>query len=281
MLLGPSRRTINRFAIREKPSSELEELTITGKQQSAADIESQDALRQNGQIPRHIAIIMDGNGRWARERGQDRVIGHHEGVRSVRDVTEACAQLGVEQLTLYTFSTENWNRPPHEVDALMQLLIHTIRSETSTLRKNDIRLTTIGDVSSLPDACRDELFDAINSTRTNSRMTLSLAISYSGRSEIIRAVRRLAERVAKGDISPSEIDERLFSETLDTVGVPDPDLLIRTGGEYRVSNFLLWQIAYTEMYITEDFWPSFRRNQLYDAIRDYQNRDRRFGRVSS
>lgn len=252
-------------------------MTITGEEQTRADLEAQAELRANGEIPRHIAIIMDGNGRWARSRGQDRVIGHHEGVRSVRDITESCAQLGVEQLTLYTFSTENWNRPPSEVDALMQLLIHTIRSESDTLRRNDIRLTTIGDLSLLPDACRTELFDAIESTANNQRMTLCLAISYSGRSELKRAVKSIARRVAEGSLSPEDIDEAVIEHSLDTRGVADPDLLIRTGGEYRVSNFLLWQIAYTEMYITEEYWPAFRRQQLYDAILDFQNRERRFG----
>ena len=257
--------------------STVEELTITGKEQSLADAEAQEALRTRGQIPEHIAIIMDGNGRWARQRGQDRVIGHHEGVISVRDIVEACAQLGVSHLTMYTFSTENWNRPPSEVDALMQLLIHTIRRESDTLRRNKIRLTAIGDLSRLPDACRDELFDAINTTSQNTRMTLCLAISYSGRSEIARACRTIAQRVASGEIAAEDVNEAMVSAELDTAGVPDPDLLIRTGGELRVSNFLLWQIAYTEMYITEDFWPEFRREQLYEAIRDFQNRERRFG----
>lgn len=252
-------------------------MTITGQEQTDADLKAQAELRANGEIPRHIAIIMDGNGRWARSRGQNRVIGHHEGVRSVRDITESCAQLGVDQLTLYTFSTENWKRPPSEVDALMQLLIHTIRSESDTLRRNDIRLTTIGDLSLLPDACRVELFDAIESTADNHRMTLCLAISYSGRSELTRAVRSIARRVAEGSIAPEEIDERTLEQSLDTNGIADPDLLIRTGGEYRVSNFLLWQIAYTEMYITDEYWPAFRREKLYDAILDFQNRERRFG----
>lgn len=255
----------------------MEALTITGQEQSDADVEAQASLRANGDIPRHIAVIMDGNGRWARSRGQNRVIGHHEGVVSVRDITESCAQLGVEQLTLYTFSTENWNRPPSEVDALMQLFIHTIRKETDTLRKNDIRLTAIGDLDKLPEACRGELFEAIDGTRHNRRMTLCLAISYSGRSELKRAFQRIARQVAAGEVLPEEIDEAMIERSLDTAGVPDPDLLIRTGGEYRVSNFLLWQIAYSEMYITDEFWPAFRREQLYEAIRDYQNRDRRFG----
>jgi undecaprenyl diphosphate synthase len=257
----------------------VQDVTITEKDRDEGDVAVQDELIQHGQIPRHVAIIMDGNGRWACSRGQDRVIGHHEGVISVRDITEACVELGVEYLTLYTFSTENWNRPSSEVDALMQLLIHTIRRETDTLRRNRVRLRAIGDLSMLPDACRDELFDAINSTNDNARMTLTLALSYSGRSEIVRAARALAERVASGDIEIEAIDESLFASTLDTEGMPDPDLLIRTGGEYRVSNFLLWQLAYTEMYITDEFWPAFRRDQLYQAVRDYQSRDRRFGRV--
>lgn len=222
---------------------------------------------------------MDGNGRWARERGQNRVIGHHEGVESVRDVTEACAQLGVSYLTLYTFSTENWQRPTAEVDALMQLLIYTVRRETSTLQSNNIRLVTIGDVDQLPPACRAELDEAIASTAENDRMTLVMALSYSGRWEIARAARELARRVRDGELEPEEIDETLFSDALATAGLPDPDLLIRTGGEYRISNFLLWQLAYTEMYITDDFWPAFRRNELYEAIRSYQDRERRFGRV--
>lgn len=259
----------------------MQEITITGQEQDAADVRAQDELRMKGDMPRHIAIIMDGNGRWACSRGQDRVIGHHEGVISVRDVTEACVQLGVQYLTLYTFSTENWNRPSSEVDALMQLLIHTIRRETDRLKRNHVRLRTIGDLSRLPDACRDELFDAINATHENSRMTLTLALSYSGRSEITRAARKLAQLSASGELDPARIDEAMFANTLDTNDIPDPDLLIRTGGEYRVSNFLLWQLAYTEMYITDDFWPAFRRQQLYDAIRDFQSRERRFGRVST
>jgi undecaprenyl diphosphate synthase len=259
----------------------VQEAIITGQDQDESDVRAQEALRAHGELPRHIAVIMDGNGRWACSRGQDRVIGHHEGVISVRDVTEACVQLGVEYLTLYTFSTENWNRPSSEVDALMQLLIHTIRREVETLKRNRVRLQAIGDLSMLPDACRDELFDAINATHENARMTLTLALSYSGRSEIVRAVRTLAQRVASGELPLEQLDEDAFARSLDTHGMPDPDLLIRTGGEYRVSNFLLWQLAYTEMYITDEFWPAFRRTQLYEAIRDFQSRDRRFGRVSS
>ena len=240
----------------------------------------QDALRERGDVPKHIAVIMDGNGRWARERGQNRVIGHHEGVASVRDITEACAQLGVQYLTLYTFSTENWNRPQAEVNALMQLLVHTLRQETETMRRNNIRLRAVGDLGHLPEACRAELDEACEATEGNVRMDLVLAMSYSGRWEITEAARALARRVAAGTLDPEQIDERVFAGALPLGDLPDPDLLIRTGGEHRISNFLLWQIAYTEMYITNLFWPAFRREQLYEAIRDFQDRDRRFGRVS-
>ncbi len=222
---------------------------------------------------------MDGNGRWAKARGQRRYHGHYEGVESVREITEACAEIGVEYLTLYTFSTENWYRPLSEVNALMQLLIRTLRGEKQTLMKNDVRLRTIGDVSKLPAACRKELEQAMADTADNKRMTLNLALSYSGRWELTEAVRTLARRVARGELDPEAIDEEMIGQTLGTAGMPDPDLLIRTGGEQRVSNFLLWQIAYTELYVTEAFWPAFRRPQLYAAIRDFQDRERRFGRV--
>src|SRR5690625_6109913 len=192
---------------------------------------------------------MDGNGRWARQRGQDRVIGHHEGVISVRDIVEACAQLGVSHLTMYTFSTENWNRPPSEVDALMQLLIHTIRRESDTLRRNKIRLTAIGDLSRLPDACRDELFDAINTTSQNTRMKLCLAISYRGRSEIARACRTIAQRVAQGEIAAEDGNEAMVAAELDTAGVSDPDSVLRRGGEVGGSKFLVLRIVETDMYI--------------------------------
>jgi undecaprenyl diphosphate synthase len=244
-----------------------------------ADAAMQDALRGRGPLPTHIAIIMDGNGRWARERGKERVSGHHEGAASVRDVTEACAQLGIPFLTLYTFSTENWYRPVLEVDALMHLLIRTLQRERATLLENDIRLRAIGDLTKLPRACKGELDETVRATANNQRMTLSLALSYSGRWEITRAARILAERVARGELTPEQIDETLFSECLGSAGMPDPDLLIRTGGEHRISNFLLWQLAYTEMYITDRYWPAFRRDQLYDAIASFQDRERRFGRV--
>jgi undecaprenyl diphosphate synthase len=206
-------------------------------------------------------------------------VGHHEGVTSVREVTEACAEIGVEHLTLYTFSTENWERPDPEVDALMELLIHTVEEERSTLIENDIRLRTIGDLSQLPTACQEALERTKADTEGNERMSLTLALSYSGRTEIVQAMQAIARRVRDGEVAPDDIDESTIQGHLDTADMPDPDLLIRTGGEYRLSNFLLWQCAYTELFITEEYWPDFRRDQLYEAIRSYQDRDRRFGRV--
>lgn len=237
------------------------------------------AVEGDGELPSHIACIMDGNGRWAQQRGEPRVIGHQEGVSSVRDVTEACADLGIDYLTLYTFSTENWERPDSEIDALMELLVQTVQEERSTLLENDVQLQLIGDVSQLPDRCEDMLAKTSTETADNERMTLTLALSYSGRWEILEAVRGVAKKVQSGELAPEDIGSSVFEAELETAGMPDPDLMIRTGGEYRLSNFLLWQCAYTELYITEDFWPDFRRGQLYKAIRSYQNRDRRFGRV--
>ena len=243
------------------------------------DEAAQQALIERGKIPQHIAIIMDGNGRWAKERGKMRVFGHYEGVESVRDISEACAQLGVKFLTLYTFSTENWQRPSSEVDALMTLLIHSVRKERETLMRNDIRLQTIGDITKLPRECRKELEDCISGTAMNSRMTLNLALSYSGRWDILNAVQLIAGRVRSGDLEPEQITSEVFSDHLSTRNYPDPDLLIRTGGDMRVSNFLLWEIAYAELFVTEAFWPAFRRKQLYEAISSFQKRDRRYGRV--
>lgn len=247
---------------------------------SLSDKKIQEDLKKRGEIPRHIAIIMDGNGRWAKKRGLPRVAGHREGVKSVRDVVEACAQLGVKYLTLFAFSTENWRRPKQEVDTLMKLLIRTLRTETDNLHKNDIKLMTIGDIESLPDEVQRELKEAMEKTKNNKRMVLNLALSYSGRWEIIQAVRDIAKDVKEGKINVEDIDDRLFSNYLRTAGLPDPDLLIRTSGEYRISNFLLWQIAYTELYICDCLWPDFRRKHLYEAIRDYQRRERRFGMIS-
>ncbi len=247
--------------------------------QDADDRAAQAALRASGEIPTHVAAIMDGNGRWARLRGKNRVTGHREGVESVRDVTEACAQLGVRHLTLYTFSTENWHRPPAEVSALMELLVRTLRREAARLHHDGLRLNTIGDLGRLPPRARAEMEEAMALTAGNERMTLNLALSYSGRGELVRAARRLAEAARAGALDPEAIDEAALAAQLDTAGLPDPDLLIRTGGERRVSNFLLWQIAYAEIYVSDLFWPDFRRAALYDALRDYQRRDRRFGRV--
>jgi undecaprenyl diphosphate synthase len=251
-----------------------------GADRSASDVRAQQALRQRGEIPRHIACIMDGNGRWAQRRDQHRSVGHYEGVSSVREVTEACAHVDVDYLTLYTFSTENWNRPDYEVNALMELLVRTIEKERETLMKNNVQLQTIGNLQELPGPCREALRETREITSVNDGMTLTLALSYSGRSEIIQAVRDIARAVRDGDLDPDAVDEALFASYLDTAGMPDPDLIIRTGGEYRLSNFLLWQSAYTELFITDCYWPDFRNEELYDAIRTYQDRDRRFGRVS-
>lgn len=249
------------------------------KKSSADDI-VQSELKNSCQIPSHIAIIMDGNGRWAKERGLPRLAGHRAGIESVRDTVEACAQLGVNYLTLYTFSTENWNRPKEEVSTLMRLLLRSLRTELNELSKNDIRLSAVGDLKSLPDKVRKELVDAVESTKNNKRMTLILALSYSGRWEIIEAVKSICQMAVDNKITTEEITPHLFSEYLTTAGIPDPDLLIRTSGEFRVSNFLLWQIAYTEFFISSVYWPAFRREHLYEAIRNFNKRERRFGKVS-
>jgi len=222
---------------------------------------------------------MDGNGRWAKAQGKPRVSGHRAGVASVREIAEVSAKLGIKYLTLYTFSTENWQRPFMEVNALMQILIRTLQKEKETLLKNNIRLSVMGDIGQLPEACRLELDEALAATAPNSRMTLNLALSYSGRWDLVQAARTLAARVRAGELEPEQIDEAALAGALSTAGTPDPDLLIRTGGDFRVSNFLLWEIAYSEMYITDCFWPAFRRAELYAAIRSFQDRDRRFGRV--
>jgi len=230
-------------------------------------------------LPRHIAVIMDGNGRWAKGKGAARIFGHRNAIQAVKDVTEGCGELGIKYLTLYAFSTENWGRPKEEVEGLMELLVNTLQKEINTLHENQVRLLTIGNISHLPKVCQKNLMEAKEATRNNSGLTLLLALSYSGRSEIVTAVRRIAEEVRLGVIKPEEIDESLFPDYLETAGVPDPELLIRTSGEMRISNFLLWQIAYTELYITETFWPDFRKEDLYEAICAYQKRERRFGKV--
>jgi undecaprenyl diphosphate synthase len=232
-------------------------------------------------LPQHVAVIMDGNGRWAQQQGQMRVFGHQSGVNAVRDTAEAAAELGVKYLTLYAFSTENWNRPKEEVDALMQLLVHTINAETKTLHDNNIRLATIGDTGSLPDACRKELQEAIANTDKHTGMTLILALSYSSRWEIVEATKKIAQEIADGKLNTNEINAEIFGQHLNTSAFPDPELLIRTSGEHRISNFLLWQMAYSEFYFTEILWPDFNKEEFYKAILDYQGRERRFGKTSA
>lgn len=231
-------------------------------------------------LPKHIAVIMDGNGRWARKKGMMRVFGHQNGVKAVRETVEACAELGVKALTLYAFSTENWNRPKSEVDALMKLLISTLRKELHTLTENNIRLRAIGDLSALPAAGYKELMEVMDETADNDHMDLVLALSYSARWELMDAVKRMAEEAKNGELDPKAITEECISEHLSTAGIPDPELLIRTSGETRISNFLLWQIAYTELYFTPTLWPDFRRDDLYMAVLDFQKRERRFGKTS-
>jgi len=229
-------------------------------------------------LPRHIAIIMDGNGRWAAERGFDRVIGHQHGVTSVREITEVAAEIGIEYLTLYTFSTENWSRPQYEVDALMELLIDTIEKETPTLNKNNIRLMAIGDISRMPGNAEEKLKRCIHQTSKNTGLSLVLALSYSSRWEITNALKNICKEIEAGKLNTGEINDELISNHLTTKGIPDPDLLIRTSGEVRISNFLLWQIAYTELYFTNTHWPAFRQESFYEAIIEFQKRDRRFGK---
>ena len=233
-----------------------------------------------GKLPKHVAIIMDGNGRWAKQKGMPRVFGHRNGVKAVREATEAAAELGVKYLTLYAFSTENWNRPMREVNALMGLLVDTIKKEVKTLNENSIRLQAIGDISKLPAKSYKALQQAIEDTKENDRMTLVLALNYSAKWEIVQAAQRLAVAAKAGDLDPAAIDEATFSNALATRGMPEPELLIRTSGENRISNFLLWQIAYAELYFTKTLWPDFRKKHLYEAILNFQNRERRFGKTS-
>lgn len=231
-------------------------------------------------LPRHIAVIMDGNGRWAKKHGKPRVFGHRNGVKAVRETTEAAAELGISYLTLYAFSTENWNRPKLEVSALMTLLVDTLSKEVDTLMKNNIRLQAIGDLSRLPAITHKALLEAMDRTASNTRMTLVLALNYSGRWDIVNATRDIAHQVQSGDLSTDEINEQTLSAALSTHNMPDPELLIRTSGEYRLSNFLLWQMAYAEFCFLPVFWPDFRKQHLYEAILDFQNRERRFGKIS-
>lgn len=247
---------------------------------TSRDKKVQDELKSSGEIPKHIAIIMDGNGRWAKMHRKSRIFGHREGVKSVRDTVEACGQLGVKYLTLYTFSTENWRRPQSEVTILMKLLIKALKDETDRLHENNVKLTASGDLFKLPDAVYKELMEAVHKTKDNSLMVLNLALSYSGRWDIVNAAKNLIRDVKSKKITENEIDEKIFAQYLVTGNIPDPDLLIRTGGEFRISNFLLWQAAYSEIYIENIYWPDFRREHLYKAIRDFQNRERRFGMTS-
>jgi undecaprenyl diphosphate synthase len=230
-------------------------------------------------LPSHIAVIMDGNGRWAKRQGAARIFGHRNAVQAVREITEGCAELGIRYLTLYAFSTENWGRPKEEVDGLMELLVNTLQKEIKTLLDNQVRLRIIGDMGSLPKVCQSNLMEAIEAAKNNTGLTLQLALSYSGRSEITKAAKRIAEQIKANKIEPADVTEHLVEQNLETSGVPDPELLIRTSGEMRISNFLLWQIAYTELYITQKLWPDFRKEDLYEAICAYQKRERRFGKV--
>jgi undecaprenyl diphosphate synthase len=231
-------------------------------------------------LPKHVAVIMDGNGRWAKSKGMPRVFGHRNGVNAVREICEAAAEIGIEHLTLYAFSTENWNRPAIEVNALMSLLVETIKAEVKTLNDNNIKLNTIGDISHLPEKSKNALEKAINDTSNNNRMTLHLALNYSARWEITQATKTIAEKVKNNIIQPEDITQEVFANHLNTHNIPDPELLIRTSGEYRISNYLLWQIAYAELYFTPVFWPDFRKANLYEALIDFQGRERRFGKIS-
>ncbi len=238
-------------------------------------------LIDHDKIPQHVAIIMDGNGRWAQNHGELRVFGHTKGVESVRESLTAAAEIKVKYLTLYAFSTENWNRPQEEVDALMDLLVRTISSEVDTLNENGVRLQAIGDIESLPEGCKEALFECIENTKNNDKVTLVLALSYSSKWEITEAVKRIVADVNDSKIDANAINPELISSYLTTKGIPDPELLIRTSGECRVSNFLLWQLAYTELYFTDTLWPDFKKEHFFEAIYDYQQRERRFGKTSA
>ena len=231
-------------------------------------------------LPNHLAIIMDGNGRWAKQKGLLRALGHENGTKSVRQTVECCAKLGIKNLTLYAFSTENWNRPKLEVDTLMNLLIKSLKNELKTLQKNEIRLNSIGNLTLLPNSAQKELLEVINKTKDNQQMTLTLALSYGAREELICAIKKISDKVKNNIISSDSIDETIINQHLYTHNLPDVDLLIRTSGEHRISNFLLWQIAYAELYFTDVLWPDFTEENLYEAIISYQKRERRFGKTS-
>ncbi len=245
-----------------------------------ADKRVQAELQSSCELPRHIAIIMDGNGRWARLKGKTRIDGHVAGVESVRDIVESCSQLGIKYLTLFTFSTENWKRPEKEISALMQLLVKVIGRESRKLHDNNIRLNVIGQMNQLPEKVRYVLTETMELTKNNNKLVLNIALSYSGQWDIMQACKSIAVDVRKGLINPESIDDQLIASYLSTASMPDPELLIRTSGEFRISNFMLWQSAYSEIYFTNTYWPDFRRSQLYDAIREFQSRERRFGQTS-
>jgi undecaprenyl diphosphate synthase len=256
------------------PGNPLEIITFAALMATAKD--KIDISR----LPQHVAVIMDGNGRWAKEHGKPRIWGHHNGVKAVREITEAASELGIPWLTLYAFSTENWNRPALEVNALMEILVSTIRDELDSMKKNNIKLNVIGDINHLPTRTRKAILDGIEKTTHNTRMTLTLALNYSSRWEITEAMKQAATLAAEGKLIPNGIDQEKVSSLLATSGMPDPELLIRTSGEHRISNFLLWQIAYTELYFSDVYWPDFEREEFFNAILDYQHRERRFGKIS-
>lgn len=257
----------------------MNHVALTNTVQSEQDKARQELLKSQGSIPRHIAVIMDGNGRWAQKKGDLRLLGHREGVESVRDITETCAQLGVEHLTLYAFSTENWRRPAEEVNGLFRILVSSLEREAQNLHRNNIRLATIGQTDRFPKPIRESLARVIRLTQDNDGLELCLALSYSGRWDITEAVRAIARDVKEGNLDPADIDDQLIARHLATGDTPDPELVVRTSGEFRVSNFLLWQLAYSEIYVTDIFWPDFRRNELYKAIESFQKRERRFGAI--
>ncbi len=242
--------------------------------------ELREIIIKNANLPQHIAIIMDGNGRWAKQRLLPRVAGHREGINSVREITRICGEIGIKHLTLYTFSTENWGRPKTEVSALMKLLLTTIKKEVKSLHENNVKLTTIGAFEDLPKSARRGIEDGIDITKNNTGLNLNLALSYGSRQEIMSAIKKIATMVDSGKLRIKDINQEQFENLLYTHSIPDPELLIRTGGEFRVSNFLLWQIAYTEIYVTDVYWPAFRERELLNAITDFQSRERRFGKVA-
>lgn len=251
------------------------------REQSNNDKEIQNEIIGEGKIPRHLAVIMDGNGRWAIERGKSRTAGHEEGIESVRDIVKASSQIGIKYLTLYAFSIENWKRPATEVGILMKLLEHFLKKELEELHENNVKLMAIGKISSLPKVVQKLLHNAYEKTKNNTGLNLTLALSYSGRWDIVRAVQMIALDVRRGKVSPEDINNDLFSDYLQTKHVPDPDFMIRTSGEMRLSNFLLWEMAYGEIYISDKYWPEFRRADLYEAIRNFSGRERRFGKTSA